>query len=240
MTVLGILGGIGPESTIEYYRQLLEGHRRRRPDGSAPPIVIVSIDMQRQLHLIGTGDLAAATAYLAAELDRLVRAGADVALLASNTPHVVFDELRRRTAIPLLSIVEATCAEATARGLTRLGLLGTSFTMQGRFYAEVFARAGMTVVAPDPDEQAYVHEAYMGELVLGVVRHETRHRLVGIVAGLEGRHGIEAVILGGTDLTPMFREESVGGIQILDTTKIHVEAALAACWPASDPGIVQA
>lgn len=233
MTVLGILGGVGPESTIEYYRQLLDGYRRRRPDGSAPPIVIVSIDMQRQLHLIGTGDLAAAADYLTAELDRLVRAGADVALLASNTPHVVFDELRERTAIPLLSIVEATCAEAATRGLTRLGLLGTSFTVQGRFYPEVFSRAGMTVVAPDPEAQAWVDEAYMGELVNGIIRSETRDRLVGIVAGLEQRHGIQGVILGGTDLTPMFREESVGGIQILDTTRIHVQAALAACWPAS-------
>lgn len=233
MTVLGILGGVGPESTIEYYRQLLDGYRRRRPDGSAPPIVIVSIDMQRQLHLIGTGDLAAAADYLTAELDRLVRAGADVALLASNTPHVVFDELRERTAIPLLSIVEATCAEAATRGLTRLGLLGTSFTVQGRFYPEVFSRAGMTVVAPDPEAQAWLDEAYMGELVNGIIRSETRDRLVGIVAGLEQRHGIQGVILGGTDLTPMFREESVGGIQILDTTRIHVQAALAACWPAS-------
>lgn len=226
MTVLGIVGGIGPESTIEYYRLLLDGYRRRRPDGGAPSIVIVHVDMHRMLALLGAGDLAGTTDYLAGELDRLVRAGADVALFASNTPHVVFDELQRRSPVPVLSIVEATAAEATARGLTRLGLLGTSFTMQSGFYPAVLAAAGIEVVTPEPDEQAFVHERYMGELVRGVVRTETRDRLVGIVAGLEQRHGIQGLVLGGTDLSRMFPEAAIGDVQVLDTTAIHVAAAL--------------
>lgn len=224
--VIGIIGGIGPESTIDYYRLLLDGYRRRRPDGSAPSLVIVTIDMQRMLHLISAGDLAGTTDYLAAEVDRLDRAGAAFALFASNTPHVVIDELRQRTSVPLISIVEATCAEAVARGLTRLGLLGTSFTMQGRFYPSVFAGAGIAVVPPEPDEQAFVHERYMGELVNNVVRPETRDRIVGIVAGLEQRHAIQGLILGGTDLSRMFPEDTINGLPVLDTTRIHVDAAL--------------
>jgi aspartate racemase len=225
VTVLGIIGGIGPESTVDYYRLLLGGYRRRRSDGSAPTVVIVSIDMHRMLDLLAT-DLSRATDHLISELERLTRAGADVGLFASNTPHIVFDELQRRTALPLISIVEATRDEAAARGLNRLGLLGTRFTMQGGFYPSVFARAGIEVVVPEPDEQAYVHERYMGELVGGIVRTETRDRLVEIVTGLERRHGIQGLILGGTDLSPMFPEETIGGLQVLDTTRIHVDAAL--------------
>jgi hypothetical protein len=144
---LGIIGGIAPESTVEYYRGLVAAYRERVRDGSYPSIVIDSIDLKKMLDLIGAGALEEVTDYLAAELGRLARAGASLALLASNTPHVVFDELRRRSAVPLVSIVEAACGEAKALGLRRVGLFGTRFTMQGRFYPDVFSREGIELVA---------------------------------------------------------------------------------------------
>jgi len=228
MTTVGIIGGLGPESTVEYYRQLIAAYRQRRPDGSYPLIVIISIDMQRLLRMIGVGDLTGATDYLMDGLDRLARAGADVALLASNTPHIVFDELRRRSTLPLISIVEATCVEASRRGLTRLGLLGTSFTMQGGFYPQVFSKAGITIAVADPEEQAYVHEKYMAELVHRSVSPDTRAGLLTIVEALERRHGIQGLILGGTDLSVMFRGDTVNGLQVFDTTRIHVDVAATA------------
>lgn len=228
MRTMGIIGGIGPESTVEYYRLIIAGYRERRPDSGEPSIIIDSIDMRRLLQAIESGDLAGATDYLTVELERLARAGADVGLPASNTPHIVFDELRRRSPLPLISIVESACSAARQRGLRRLGLLGTRFTMRGRFYQDVFSAAGITLEVPEPDERAYVHEKYLGELVKGLIVPETRRHLSAIVAALKQDHGIDGLILGGTDLSVMFPEDIVCGVPVLDTARIHVNAAVAA------------
>src|SRR5687767_6048688 len=148
---LGIVGGIAPASTIEYYRMLFAAYQTRRPDGSAPPVIINSIDLQTMIRLIAADALDEVTAYLAAEVDKLARAGAEIGLFASNTPHVVFDRLQRQSRLPLISIIEATYAVARRLGLTRVGLLGTRFTMQGTAYPQVFTPRGITIVPPDPD-----------------------------------------------------------------------------------------
>jgi aspartate racemase len=163
------------------------------------------------------------TDYLVAEVERLARAGADFGLLASNTPHIVFDEIRRRSPIPLISIVETTCQSAKALGLKKLGLFGTRFTMQGRFYPDVFSREGIRLAVPDPEEQTYIHDKYLGELVHGVIRPETRAGLLRIVEQLKERNGIDGLILGGTELPSILQDAGDRGIPFLDTTKIHVE-----------------
>ena len=226
MATLGIIGGIAPESTIEYYRLIVAGYRERRGDGAYPSIIINSIDLKRLLDLAAAERLAALTEYLLRELERLARAGADVALFASNTPHLVFEEVRRQAPIPLLSIVEAACTAAEAQGLTRVGLLGTRFTMDARFYPDVFGRAGITVVAPDADERRWVHDRYVNELVQAIFRAETRERMLALVARMKARDGIDGVILGGTEL-PLLLRDTGGGIPLLDTTRIHAEWAVA-------------
>jgi aspartate racemase len=170
-------------------------------------------------------DLGGLAEYLANEVSRLARGGADFGLLASNTPHLVFEELERRSPIPLLSIVDASCKVAKQAGLVRLGLLGTRLTMEGRFYPEVFARAGITLVPPPPDERTLVHERYMGELVKGVFLPETRAELLRIVEQMRRRSGIDGVVLAGTEL-PLLLRGVDGGIPFLDTTRIHVDAVV--------------
>ncbi len=223
---LGIIGGIAPASTIEYYRMLIATYQQRRPDGSNPPVIINSIDMQTMLRLIAADALDEVTAYLLAEIDKLVRAGADVALLASNTPHVVFDGLQRRSQIPLISIVEATFGVSKALNLTRVGLLGTRFTMRSAAYPSVFTRRGIMVVVPDASDQEYVHGKYMRELVRAEYLPETRAGLLAVVERLRSREGIDGVVLGGTELPLILRDVADVGIPFLDTGKIHVEAAL--------------
>jgi len=227
MKTIGIIGGIGPESTVEYYRLLIASYRERTQDGSYPPIVINSIDLQKVLQLVGANELAKVAEYLVREVERLARAGADVGLFASNTPHIVFDDIRRRAPIPLLSIVEATCEAARDLGLKRLGLFGTRFTMQGRFYPDVFSREGMTLAVPAPDEQAYIHDKYMSELVHGTILPETREGLLSIMDRLKERERIQGLILGGTELPLILRDVTDRGIPFLDTTTIHVRSALA-------------
>jgi aspartate racemase len=231
MRILGIVGGIAPESTVEYYRLLIAAYRRRVSDGSYPPIIIDSIDLTRMLDLIGAGRLAEVTAYLLTEIERLARAGAEVALFASNTPHIVFDDLARRSPVPLVSIVEAAADAAQALGLRKVGLFGTRFTMQGRFYPEIFARRGIGVSAPAPEDRTYIHDAYMSELVQGTFLPATRERMLGIVRRLKQTDGIEGLVLGGTELPLLLRDAGDTGIPFLDTTRIHVDRALAAALP---------
>jgi aspartate racemase len=230
MKTLGLIGGIGPESTIEYYRHLIAAYRKQNPDGSYPAIVINSINMRTLLDMIEADDRVKMVEFLVGEIQKLANAGAQVGLLAANTPHVVFDEIRLKSPIPLVSIVEATCEAAKALGLRRIGLLGTRFTMQGDFYPRVFSAAKIELVTPQPDEQVYIHEKYMNELVKGAILDETRRRLLAIVDRMKQQQQIEGLILGGTELPLILGDVTGQGIPFLDTTRIHVEAAGARVW----------
>jgi aspartate racemase len=227
MKTLGIIGGIGPESTIDYYRRIIALYRKLNQDGSYPAIIINSIDMKEMLDFIEANELVKLKDYLLREVQKLAKAGADLGLLASNSPHIVFDALASQSPIPLLSIVEAACEATKKLGLKRVGLLGTRFSMQGRYYPGVFSRAGITVITPTLKEQAFIHEKYMNELVNGLILPETREGLLAIVDRLKEQENIEGLILGGTELPLILREESYNGIPFLDTTKIHVERAVA-------------
>jgi aspartate racemase len=225
MKTLGIIGGIGPESTVDYYRSLIQGWRERTKDGSAPSILLNSIDLKKMLDMVAANDLSTVTEYLSEEMEKLARAGADVGLFASNTPHIVYDEIQRRSSIPLISIVEATRQVAEELGLSRLILLGHRFTMHGHFYSDVFSKAGISLVVPEENEQAYIHDKYMNELVKGVFLPETRERLLAIAERLAKQEHAQGVILAGTELPLILRDASCG-VPFLDTAQIHVKAAL--------------
>ena len=227
MKTLGIIGGIGPESTIEYYRQLMAAYREQRSDGSAPSIIINSIDLKKMLGMIAANELVEVAGYLAGEVERLARAGAECGLMASNTPHIVFEEVCRQSPIPLISIVQSACAEAKTLGLTKLGLFGTRFTMQGRFYPDVFLPQGIALAIPNESEQNYIHDKYMNELLNSVFLPETRARLLAIVDRLVEQERIQGLILGGTELPLILRDTMHRGIPLLDTARIHVKAAVA-------------
>ena len=227
MKLLGIIGGIAPGSTIEYYRLLIDGWRQRTPGRGYPPVIINSIDLDRMLAMVGGQAFGALSEYLLEEIQRLARAGADLALLASNTPHVVFDTLQQRSPLPLISIVEATCSAVRTLGLKRPGLIGTRFTMQGSFYPEVFSRHGISLLKPSEADQAFIHDKYLGELANGVFLTETRDRILAIAERMRKEVGMDGLILGGTELPLLLRADSHDGMPLLDTAKIHVDDALA-------------
>jgi len=224
--LIGIIGGIGPESTIDYYRLFVSIYREHRPD-AYPPVIINSIDLAKALKLVSSGDLAGLAAYVLEEIHRLARAGATHGLLSSNTPHIVFDQIEDSSPIPLISIVDTACRAAAERKLKRVGLFGTRFTMQGGFYQKVFAREGIEVAIPDPGDQDFIHDTYLNELVNGIVRTETRGRYIGIARSMKAEQGIEALILGGTELPLLLRGAIDIGVMLLDTAHLHVERAVA-------------
>nr|HOO47642.1 amino acid racemase [Deltaproteobacteria bacterium] len=143
MKKIGILGGLGPESTHDYYRGIIRAVREDHPEHIYPEIVIYSADLNGFIRLMDSGNLSAVTDFLTEKIAALARSGADFAAIASNTPHVVFDEVRERSPIPLISIVEETCREAYKMGMKKTGLLGTGFTMEQDFYIRPFAEKGI-------------------------------------------------------------------------------------------------
>jgi aspartate racemase len=224
--MLGITGGTGPESTIEYYRRLISGYHARDPQGRAPSILINSIDNGKMARLVAAGELTAVADYLVAEVERLARAGADLGLVAANMPHLVFDEVQGRVEIPMLSIVRVAADATAAAGLRRVALFGIGFTMRAPMYPDAFARRGIEVVVPSPVEQAFIHQKYVDELLGGIVLDETRAGLLRIVAAMKERDAIDALLLGGTELSLILREPTAAGLPVLDTTQIHVDAAV--------------
>jgi aspartate racemase len=226
MKTLGLIGGTGPESTIEYYR-LLTAQYREKADGASPPIIINSVNLKSMIELMAANEFGKVADYLVTAFEKLERAGADFAALTANTPHIVFDELNQRCNLPLISIVEAACERVQTLGFKTVGLFGTRYTMQAPFYPAVFSRTDVKLVTPTEEEQAYIHEKYFGELLKDVFLPETRTGLLAIADAMKARHAIEGLILGGTELPLLLRDEEHNGIRLLDTTRIHVDKLIA-------------
>jgi aspartate racemase len=222
MKTLGLIGGTGPESTIDYYR-LLTAQYREKVDGASPPVIINSVDLQRLLTWMSANELDKVIDYLVAEFEKLERAGVDFAALTANTPHIVFDELRERVSLPLISIVEATCERTQKLGFKSVGLFGTRYTMQAPFYPTVFSRTDVRLVTPNEEEQNFIHDKYFNELLKDSFLPETRAKFLAIADEMKARDGIEAVILGGTEIPLLLRADEHNGLQLLDTTRIHVD-----------------
>jgi aspartate racemase len=233
MTRVGLVGGLGPESTIDYYRRLLAEFERQRP-GSSPSIVIDSLDVQIGLKLAGS-DRAGLTEYLLQSIRRLAGAGVDFIAITANTGHLVFDELSAQSPVRLLSIVETCADEAQVQRLRRLALLGTRFTMEAPFYPTVFGRRGIAIVPPNPAERAWIHERYVGQLLKGDFRDETRNGMLDIIARLRDEEHVDGVIYGGTELPLLLTGETAAGLPTLETTALHV-AAIVRHLVGSSPG----
>jgi aspartate racemase len=226
MKTLGIIGGVGPESTVDYYGRIITLYRERTGDGSYPQFLINSINLKKGLDFMAANNLWGMADYLVEEIDKLARAGATFGLISANTPHIVFDEVAFKSPIPLISIVETTCLAAKARKVKRLALFGTRYTMQAAFYPKVFSREGMELVLPDPEDQTYIHDKYLNELVAGKFLPATRAGLLAVVDRMEAKHNIDGVVLAGTELPLILRDTEHNGIPFLDTTEIHCEAAV--------------
>lgn len=226
MKTLGVIGGLAPATTIDYYRLLVAAYREQRQDQSYPSILINSIDLTRLMRLVTENRLPELTEWLSREIDRLARGGADIGLISSNTPHIVFDELSQASPIPLISIVETAAQAVEELGLKSVGLLGTRYTMLGRFYPDVFSRRGIAVRPPSPADLDYVHTKYMDELLQEDFRSETREGIHGVIERLK-QAGVGGVLLAGTELTLLLRDSGDRGVPLLDTIRIHVRRAVA-------------
>lgn len=228
MKKIGIIGGLGPESTLDYYKRITSFFQQHNQNFSTPEIIIYSVDMSELFAYVADQRWQALADWLASKVTALKNAGAEFAVISSNTPHIVFDKLQPQAALPMISIVEATLEAAKAKGFKKIGLLGTGLTMQSNFFGDRFSMDGITVVVPNEQERSYIEEKLFSEIELGVFKDETRQGLLKIIQNLEKRDGIEAVILGCTEL-PLILDQKDSDMPFLNTTAIHVEAICKYC-----------
>ncbi len=221
---IGILGGMSPESTVAYYEYITRTYTERYGDYGYPEILIYSVSFQEYVDWPNQDRWDLVAEGLSQAGQKLVAAGADLLIIATNTMHLVFDEVEARVEAPMLSLLDATAEAILARGLQTVGLLGTKFTMEKGFYQEALARRGISTLVPDDEDREYVHRVIYDELVAGQIRDESRDGYVAIIRKLVER-GAEGIILGCTEI-PLLVDEASAGIPLFDTTQIHAEAAL--------------
>jgi aspartate racemase len=221
---IGILGGMSPESTIEYYQYLTHTYTKRFGDYGYPEIIIYSVSFQPYVDWPNNERWDLVAQGLSEAARRLEAAGADFIIIATNTMHLVFDEVQASVNVPMLSLLEAVAEAILARGMKTVGLLGTKFTMEKTFYQDALARQGITVLTPEAEGREYVNRVIYNELVAGQILDESRRGFVAIIKKLVERRA-EGVILGCTEI-PLLVSEADVGIPLFDTTIIHAEAAL--------------
>ncbi len=227
MKKIGIIGGLGPEATIDYYRSIIELYRKKQK-GNFPEIILYSLNMRELFTMLKNNKRTEIINWLVNATQSLQNAGAHFAIIASNTPHIVFDEVRNNSPIPLLSIVEETCEVTAKLGLKRVGLLGTQVTMSADFYQKVFSKRGMTIIVPNKQEQHYIQEKLEREIIFNKILESTRKALLAIIKRMIEVDSIQGVILGCTEL-PLILTKDEFGIPFLNTTRIHVESAVSYC-----------
>lgn len=224
MRTIGLIGGMSWESSLEYYRLLNEGTKRRLGQSHSCPNIMYSVDFAALEELQHAG----AWGVLADEMVRigqiLERAGADLVLICSNTMHKLAPEVEKALSVPLLHIADAAAQRAKELGLGTLGLLGTQFTMEQAFYRDRLERHGLTVRIPSKEERRVVHAIIYHELIGGELNPVSRRELQTIIEGLAA-NGCSGVVLGCTEI-PLLIQQEHSPIPVLNTTELHVQAAL--------------
>lgn len=221
---IGILGGMSPESTVVYYEHITRTYTTRFGDYGYPEILIYSVDFQRYVEWQREGRWDEAAQDMASALERLRNAGADFGLIATNTMHIVFDDVQRAVGMPLLSIVTATADAVLAADCRTVALLGTVFTMRERFFRDGLERSGIQVLTPEPDEQQRINDVIYQELCRGLIRPDSRSMFLNAIERLRAK-GAQGVVLGCTEIPLLIRPDDCP-LPLFNTTTIHAESAL--------------
>ena len=224
MKKIGILGGMSPESTTLYYEHITRTYTARFGNYGYPEILIYSVNFQKYVDWQHSGQWQEAARDMADVLERLHGAGADFGLIATNTMHIVFDEVQRAVHMPLVSIVQATAESIVAAGLRSVGLLGTIFTMSERFFREGLERCGIAAHVPAPDSQQLMNDVIYQELCRGLIRPESRRLFLDIIERLRVQ-GAQGIVLGCTEI-PLLVEPQHCDLPLFNTSLLHAAKAL--------------
>ncbi len=225
MKTIGLIGGMSWESTVTYYQLLNEAVKQRLGGLHSAKVLLYSVDFFEVEALMSRGEWDKAADLLGGVAERLERAGADFVLICTNTLHKVAPEVQKRISVPLVHIAEAAAEELLAKGISRVGLLGTKYTMTQAFYRDKLESCGLTVIIPEPEDIELVNRVIFDELCLGVVKADSKAEYLRVIAEMQ-RSGAEAILLGCTELGLIVSQEDVS-LPLFDTTVIHANKAAA-------------
>lgn len=224
MQTIGMIGGMSWESTAIYYREANEIVREQVGGLHSAKIVLASLDFQEISELQKASKWDEAAQILAATAQSLEQAGARMILICTNTMHLLFEEVQGAVSVPVLHIGDIAAAAVKTRGLKKVALLGTAFTMEKEFYRDRIAGHDIEVIVPGEEDRATVHEAIFGELALGIVREDTRADFQRIIADLVSQ-GAQGVILGCTEIEMLITQQDIP-VPVFPTARLHIEAAV--------------
>ncbi len=228
MKNIGILGGLGPESTVDYYKEIIAAFNTKYTEYAYPEILVYSANLHEFMSFASENNWTGLSEWLLTKINSLKLAGAEFVAIASNTPHIVFDQIESESPLPLLSIVEAACSRAQELGLKNVGLMGTKLSMEADFYKKPFVLNGISMVTPTEDEQKFIHHKLFSEIELGILKDSTRDELLTIAQRMVEKEKIDSLILGCTEL-PLILKEDKFGIPFLNTSAIHCEKIVTYC-----------
>lgn len=229
MKKIGIIGGLGPVATVDYYNEIIGIFNKKDNNMNYPEMLIYSVNISEFLNLMKLKKYDEVVEKFTGYIKSLKDAGAEYAVITANTPHLLFYEIKKKSPLPLISIVEATCEDTVKKGIKKPGLIGTKFTMQNTFYQDVFSNEGIEIIVPEKDDIEIIHERLFKEIELGIFKDETRKQLLGIVKKMIDQRKIDGLILGCTEFPLVFREPEYFGIPFLNTTRIHVNKIVEYC-----------
>ena len=221
MKKIGFVGGTGPESTVMYYKELNSKIDQATGGKNMPDLSIESVNFRKAWELVSSNQYQELAEYLSEKVNNLMKSGAEVITLTAVTMHMVLDEVEKSTNVSLVSIPKAVCDEALKRGYKKVGLLGTIFTMEQDFMKKDMLQAGIEVVVPDKADRELVAKRIFEELEFGIVKESTLQELNGIIRKMQEEHGIEAVVLGCTEL-PLILNDGNCVLPCMDSIEIHI------------------
>lgn len=221
MKKIGLVGGTGPESTLMYYRELNSKTDRMTEGRMMPDIAIESVNFRRTWDYVINDNYEELTDYLCEKVDALKATDSKIIALTAVTMHMVFENIEKKTGVSLISIPGAVCKEAVSRGYKKIALLGTIFTMEQDYMKKAFIQAGIEVVVPEADDRKLIAKRILEELELGTVKESTLKEFNGILTEMKQNHGVEAVVLGCTEL-PLLLNDDNCVLPCLDSVQIHI------------------
>jgi len=225
MKKIGIIGGIGPESTVEYYKRIVYGYYKLKNNADYPQIFINSINMSEMLGFIVKNEYEKLIDFLVNEIKKLETIGVDYVAIASNTPHCVINELIEKTTVPIISIVEETGKYIKKINLKKTLLTGTIFTMERDFYKNYFEKLNIECIVPNDNEKKIIHNIIFPNLENGIIIEKDRQLFKDICNEIIANKNIDGIILGCTELPLMIKENDFN-IPVIDTMEIHIKSIL--------------
>ena len=221
MKKLGLVGGTGPESTLMYYKELNTRIDQMTGGSAMPDLAIESVDFRKAWAYVSGGDYGKLADYLSEKVSCLKSTGCEVISLTAGTMHIVIDEIEQKTGVSLVSIPKAVAEEAVSRGFKKVGLLGTIFTMEKDYMKKDLRDMGIEVCVPEKEDRELVARRIFEELEMGIVKEETLKEFQALISKMKAEQGIEAVILGCTEL-PLLLNEKNCPLPVLDSVEIHI------------------